>query len=78
VFSTTTSWVFRASPVVGLVTGVLALLLIPLGRPRGAPVVLRRATIVLLVYLLLALGRFFTASAALDTGSPFEGNGRRP
>src|SRR5437588_5352386 len=30
VFSTTTTWVFRAGPVVGLVTAVLALLLIPL------------------------------------------------
>ena len=28
----------------------------------------------MLAYL-LALGRFFTASAALDTGSPFEGMG---
>lgn len=72
VFSTTTTWVFRAGPVVGLVTAVLALLLIPLGGP-GAPVSFR-GDLVLLVYL-FALGRFFTASAALDTGSPFEGMG---
>src|SRR3954471_4812859 len=31
VFSTTTTWVFRAGPVVGLVTVALALLLVPLG-----------------------------------------------
>src|SRR5438876_10310793 len=31
VFSTTTTWVFRAGPVVGLVSAVLAVLLIPLG-----------------------------------------------
>ena len=30
VFSTTTTWVFRAGPVVGLVTAALAVLLIPL------------------------------------------------
>src|SRR5213594_2479271 len=30
VFSTTTTWVFRAGPVVGLVTAALALLMIPL------------------------------------------------
>src|SRR5438067_6027006 len=30
VFSTTTTWVFRAGPVVGLVTAVIAMLLIPL------------------------------------------------
>src|SRR6202521_3756319 len=30
VFSTTTTWVFRAGPIVGLVTAALAVLLIPL------------------------------------------------
>src|ERR1041384_3959594 len=35
VFSTTTSWVFRAGPVVGLVTGILAVLLIPLAEARA-------------------------------------------
>src|SRR5438270_3207026 len=30
VFSTTTTWVFRAGPVVGLATVVIALLLVPL------------------------------------------------
>ncbi len=30
VFSTTTTWVFRAGPVVGLVTAALAVLMIPL------------------------------------------------
>src|SRR5713226_7089004 len=37
VFSTTTTWVFRAGPVVGLVTAALALLLIPLG-DSAAPI----------------------------------------
>jgi formate hydrogenlyase subunit 4 len=72
VFSTTTTWVFRAGPVVGLVTGALALLLVPLGNPQ-APVSFT-GDLILLAYL-FGLGRFFTASAALDTGSSFEGMG---
>jgi formate hydrogenlyase subunit 4 len=72
VFSTTTSWVFRAGPVVGLVTAALALLLVPLAGARSP--ISFNGDLVLLAYL-LALGRFFTASAALDTGSAFEGMG---
>src|SRR5438876_1582443 len=72
VFSTTTTWVFRAGPVVGLVTAALAVLLIPLAN-SGAPISFT-GDLILLAYL-LGLGRFFTATAALDTGSPFEGMG---
>ncbi len=72
VFSTTTTWVFRAGPVVGLVTAALAVLLVPLG-DFGAPVSFT-GDLILLAYL-LGLGRFFTALAALDTGSAFEGMG---
>jgi len=72
VFSPTTTWVFRAGPVVGLVTTALAVLLVPLTDP-GAPISFT-GDLILLAYL-LALGRFFTASAALDTGSSFEGMG---
>ena len=70
--SATTTWVFVAAPVVALVTVVLAGLLVPLG-PFAAPVAFA-GDFVLFSYL-LALGRFCTASAALDTGSPFEGMG---
>jgi formate hydrogenlyase subunit 4 len=72
VFSTTTTWVFRAGPVVGLVTAALAVLLIPLSGTT-APVSFT-GDLILLAYL-LGLGRFFTASAAMDTGSAFEGMG---
>ncbi len=72
VFSTTTTWVFRAGPVVGLATTLLAVLLIPLADSR-APISFT-GDLILLAYL-LGLGRFFTASAALDTGSAFEGMG---
>ncbi len=72
VFSTTTTWVFRAGPVAGLVTALLAALLVPLAG-NEAPVSFT-GDLVLLAYL-FGLGRFFTALAALDTGSPFEGMG---
>ncbi len=72
VFSRTTSWVFRAGPVVGLVTAVAATGLVPLG---GHPAPLSfEGDLVLFAYL-FALGRFFTVAAALDTGSAFEGMG---
>jgi formate hydrogenlyase subunit 4 len=72
VFSTTTTWVFRAGPVVGLVTAGVAVLLIPLANST-APISFT-GDLIFLAYL-LGLGRFFTASAALDTGSAFEGMG---
>src|SRR5712692_7715282 len=72
VFSTTTTWLFKAGPVVSLVTGVIAVLLVPLTN-SSAPIPFT-GDMILLAYL-LGLGRFFTASAALDTGSSFEGMG---
>jgi formate hydrogenlyase subunit 4 len=72
VFSTTTTWVFQAGPVVGLVTTLIAILLIPLGH-TDAPISFT-GDLILFAYL-LGLGRFFTATAALDTGSSFEGMG---
>jgi formate hydrogenlyase subunit 4 len=72
VFSQTTTWVFKAGPAVGLATSLLALMLIPLGG-HMAPISFP-GDLIALAYL-LALGRFFTTVAALDTGSPFEGMG---
>ncbi len=72
VTSRTTTWVFRAGPAVGLAAVATAGLLVPLAGPPA--VVAFTGDFVLLAYL-LALGRFFTALAALDTGSSFEGMG---
>jgi formate hydrogenlyase subunit 4 len=72
VFSTTTTWIFRASPVVGVATALLASLLVPLGG-HDAPISFA-GDLILFVYL-FGLARFFVVSAALDTGSPFEGMG---
>jgi formate hydrogenlyase subunit 4 len=72
VFSHTTTWVFQAGPVIGLASVILAALLIPFG--HHSPPISFAGDIILFIYL-LALGRFFTAAAALDTGSSFEGMG---
>jgi formate hydrogenlyase subunit 4 len=72
VFSGTTTWVFRAGPVVAAAATVLASFLVPLGS-EAAPLSFP-GDFILLAYL-LGLGRFFLASAALDTGSSFEGMG---
>jgi formate hydrogenlyase subunit 4 len=72
VYSRTTSWVFRAGPIVTLAATVAAALLVPLG-PWGAPFHFA-GDLVLFAYL-LGLARFFTVAAALDAGSSFEGMG---
>jgi len=70
--STTTTWVFLAGPVITLATVLLAGLLVPMGR-FDAPIAFT-GDLILFAYL-FGLARFFTTSAALDTGSAFEGMG---
>jgi formate hydrogenlyase subunit 4 len=70
--SRTTTWIFVAAPALAVATAVLGGLLVPLGS-FAAPVSFG-GDFVFLAYL-FALGRFFAAAAALDTGSPFEGMG---
>jgi formate hydrogenlyase subunit 4 len=72
VLSDTTTWVFRAGPAVTLASVLIAGLLIPFGG-FAAPVSFT-GDLILFAYL-FALARFFTTSAALDTGSAFEGMG---
>jgi formate hydrogenlyase subunit 4 len=72
VYSTTTSWVFRAGPTVSLAALLVASCIIPLGSV-GAPLSFT-GDILLFIYL-LGMVRFFTVIAALDTGSAFEGMG---
>lgn len=67
-----TTWLFRAAPAVGVAVPLLASLLLPFGNLR-APLSLA-GDVILFVYL-FALARFFLISAALDTGSSFEGMG---
>jgi len=72
VYSRTTTWVFRAGPVMGLAAVGTATLLVPIGSV-AAPLAFA-GDLVLFAYL-LGLMRFVTVLAALDTGSAFEGMG---
>jgi len=72
VYSRTSTWVFRAGPVVALAAVTLASALVPFG---GAPALVAFPGDVFLFVYLLAVSRFFTVIAALDTGSSFEGMG---
>jgi formate hydrogenlyase subunit 4 len=72
VYSKTSTWIFRAGPIVTLAATISAGLLAPL---VGSAAPLGFAGDVVLFAYLLGLGRFFTMAAALDTGSSFEGMG---
>jgi formate hydrogenlyase subunit 4 len=72
VFSTSTTWIFRAGPVIGLAGSLLAVTLVPVG--SHAALFSFTGDLILFAYL-FALARFFTVASALDTGSAFEGMG---
>ena len=72
VYGEVTSWVFGAGPIINLACLVASLFVLPLGG-IAAPVSFAGDLIVFVG--LLALGRFATVLAALDTGSSFEGMG---
>lgn len=72
VISRTTGWIFAAGPVVTLSSLLAGGLLVPAG-PLQAPISFA-GDLILFAYL-LGLARFFTTTAALDTGSAFEGMG---
>jgi formate hydrogenlyase subunit 4 len=72
VYSRTTTWVFRAGPIVGLAATAVVLTLVPCG---GLPALVAFPGDFILFAYLLGLVRFATVIAALDTGSSFEGMG---
>jgi formate hydrogenlyase subunit 4 len=72
VYSRTTTWIFRAGPIVSLAAVLCAGLVLPLAASASP---LGFAGDVVVFAYLLGLGRFFTMAAALDTGSSFEGMG---
>jgi formate hydrogenlyase subunit 4 len=72
VYSRTTTWLFRAGPILSLAAALSAGLVLPLA---GTSAPLGFSGDVILFAYLLGLGRFFTMAAALDTGSSFEGMG---
>jgi formate hydrogenlyase subunit 4 len=72
VYSRTTTWVFRAGPIIVLASLIAAALFLPLDG-RSAPVGFAGDLVAFAG--LLALGRFALVLAAMDTGSSFEGLG---
>jgi len=72
VYSRTTTWIFRAGPLLGCAAAVTALAVLPW---TGRPAVISFDGDLLLFAGLFALMRFMTILAALDTGSSFEGMG---
>jgi len=72
VYSQTSTWIFRTGPVVGLAAVTLATALVPFG--SSSALLAFPGDVILFTYL-LALTRFVTVLAALDTGSSFEGMG---
>lgn len=71
-YSRTTTVVFRLGPMVGLSCAIIAAAIIPFAGARG--LIAFPGDIIFFAYI-LALMRFFTVIAALDTGSSFEGMG---
>ncbi len=72
VYSKTTTWIFKAGPVVGLSSVIAALVVLPFG---GVPALISFDGDFIFFAGVLCLMRFFTVIAALDTGSSFEGMG---
>lgn len=72
VYSRTTGLPFRAGPVIGVAAAACGLTLLPWA---GQPALLAFDGDLILFAFLFGLMRFLTISAALDTGSSFEGMG---
>ena len=72
VYSDVTTWVFRAGPIVSLASLILAAFVVPFAT-CAAPFHFQ-GDLIWFAYL-LAVSRFISVLAALDTGSSFEGMG---
>ncbi len=72
VLSSTTSYVFRITPSINVAAVLVAFLMVPL--PGLGSVIHFQGDFILFSYM-LALAKFFTLIAAMDTGSSFEGMG---
>jgi formate hydrogenlyase subunit 4 len=73
VYSTTTSWIFRITPIVCFASIIMTLMIVPLGGGNRSFFSFN-GDLILAAYL-LGLMRFFIVIGALDTGSSFEGMG---
>ncbi len=74
VYSTSTSAIFRIAPAITLASLVIPLLMVPFAG-FGAPDLFSFKYNFIFFAYILAVGRFFTVLAALDTASAFSGMG---
>ncbi len=72
VYPATAGILFRVAPTVYMASIIMALLVVPFGQSKG--VLSFNGDFIFFAYV-LALGRFLSVVAALDTGSSFEGMG---
>lgn len=72
VYSDTTTVIFRIAPVICFSSVLMACMVIPFGSYKG--IVSFDGDFIFFAYI-LALGKFFSIIAAMDTGSSFEGMG---
>ncbi len=72
VYSSSTTWIFRAAPLISLAVMLIAVAWMPFGGHAG--LFLFEGDFLVIIYL-LAFSRFFTFLAAMDTASSFEGMG---
>ncbi len=72
VYSTSTTAIFKLGPIISLSTALTVLMFLPIGGHK--PIFSFNGDVIFVLYL-MALGRFFTIAAAMDTASPFEGMG---
>jgi len=72
VYSKTSSIIFQIAPTIYFASVVMAMLVVPFGQSKG--LISFNGDFIFFAYV-LALGKFFSIIAAMDTGSSFEGMG---
>ncbi|MFA6128318.1 MAG: NADH-quinone oxidoreductase subunit H [Bacteroidales bacterium] len=72
VYSKTTSFIFQIAPTIYFSSVIMAMLVVPFGQSKG--IISFNGDFIFFANV-LALGKFFSIIAALDTGSSFEGMG---
>lgn len=72
VYSKTTSFVFQIAPTIYFSSVIMAMLVVPFGQSKG--LISFHGDFIFFAYV-LALGKFLSIIAAMDTGSSFEGMG---
>ena len=72
VYSSTTSFIFQIAPTIYFASIIMAMMVVPFGQSKGF--ISFQGDFIFFAYI-LALGKFFSIIAAMDTGSSFEGMG---